>query len=167
MSVLAPAVGALLAAILESSVLTHLQVGSVRPDLVFAMGIAVAMVLGFESGMTWAFVGGIALDLLLPGQALGSSALTMVLLTAVALMVARAMWPPRILIVAGTAFVLTFAYQLSLGALRSVTEGTGFSGLSLPDMLLIGLLNAVIAGLWMLVVRALDLRFGEPDRLAW
>jgi rod shape-determining protein MreD len=167
MSILAPAVGALLAAILESSVLTHLQVGSVRPDLVFAMGIAVAMVLGFESGMTWAFVGGITLDLLLPGQALGSSALAMVLLTAVALMVARAMWPPRVLIVAGTAFVLTFAYQLSLGTLRSVTEGTGFSGLSLPDMVLIGVLNAIIAGLWVLVVRALDLRFGEPDRLAW
>ena len=63
MSVLAPAVGAVLAAILESSVLTHLQVGSVRPDLVFAMGIAVAMVLGFESGMTWAFVGGISLEI--------------------------------------------------------------------------------------------------------
>ena len=72
MSVLAPAVGAVLAAILESSVLTHLQVGSVRPDLVFAVGVAVAMVLGFESGMTWAFVGGITLDLLLPGRALGS-----------------------------------------------------------------------------------------------
>ena len=75
MSVLAPAVGAFLAAVIESSVLTHLQVGSIRPDLVFAVGIAVAMVLGFESGMTWAFVGGLTLDLLLPGRALGSTAL--------------------------------------------------------------------------------------------
>jgi hypothetical protein len=52
MSVLAPAVGAVIAAIVESSVLTHLQVGGLRPDLVFAVGVAVAMVLGFESGMT-------------------------------------------------------------------------------------------------------------------
>ena len=79
MSVLAPAVGAVLAAILESSVLTHLQVGGVAPDLVFAVGVAVAMTLGFESGMTWAFVGGVSLDLLVPGRALGSTALTLVL----------------------------------------------------------------------------------------
>ena len=35
--------------------------------------------------MTWAFVGGVSLDLLLPGRVLGSSALTLVLLVGVAL----------------------------------------------------------------------------------
>ncbi len=34
-------------------------------------------------------------------------------------------------------------------------------------LVLIGLLNAVIAGIAAVVVRALDLRFGEPERLAW
>ena len=136
MSVLAPAVGAVLAAILESSVLTHLQVGSVRPDLVFAVGIAVAMVLGFESGMTWAFVGGIALDLLLPGRALGSSALTLVLLTAAALMVARVMWPPRLVIVGGTVLVLSFAYQLMVLGLLALTAGVAFIGVSPADLVL-------------------------------
>jgi len=167
MSVLAPAVGAVLAAILESSVLTHLQVGSVRPDLVFAVGIAVAMALGFESGMTWAFVGGVALDLLLPGRALGSSALTLLLVTGAALMVARVLWPPRAVLVAGTAFVLTFAYHaLVLGTL-AFTEGVGFSGVSLSELALTGVLNAVIAGASVPVLRALDLRFGEHERLAW
>jgi len=148
-------------------VLTHLQVGGVRPDLVFAVGIAVAMVLGFESGMTWAFVGGVALDLLLPGRALGSSALTLVLLTAAALMVARVMWPPRLAIISGTAFVLTFAYQLMVLALLALTAGVAFIGLSWSNLVIIGLLNAAIAGLSVLAVRALDLRFGEPERLAW
>lgn len=167
MSVLAPAVGAVLAAILESSVLTHLQVGSVRPDLVFAVGIAVAMVLGFESGMTWAFVGGLALDLLLPGRALGSSALTLLVAVAVALLVARVMWPPRLLIVALTAFVLTFAYQALVLSLLAFVEGVSPAGMSLTDMAAIGLLNALIAGVAVPVLRALDLRFGEPERLAW
>ncbi len=167
MSVLAPAVGAVLAAILESSVLTHLQVGSVRPDLVFAMGIAVAMVLGFESGMTWAFVGGIALDLLLPGRALGSSALALLLVGAAALMAARVLWPPRLLFIAGTAFVLTFAYQLLVAALLAFTERAALTGVSLADMVVIGLLNAVIAGATVPLLRALELRFGEPERLAW
>ena len=167
MSVLAPAVGAVLAAILESSVLTHLQVGSVGPDLVFAMGIAVAMVLGFESGMTWAFVGGLSLDLLLPGQVLGSSALTLVLLIGAALMVARVLWPPRLAFVAGTAFVLTYGYHLILQGVDAMASGSAFAGFSISELTLIALLNAIVAGLAVPVVRALDLRFGEQERLAW
>ena len=167
MSVLAPAVGAVLAAILESSVLTHLQVGSIRPDLLFAVGIAVAMVLGFESGVTWAFVGGVSLDLLLPGRALGSSALTLLLVGAAALLVARVLWPPRLIFVAGTAFVLTFAYQAIVLGLLALVQGAGAAGVSLADLAVMGLLNALIAGAAVPVLRALDLRFGEPERLAW
>jgi rod shape-determining protein MreD len=167
MSVLAPAVGAVLAAILESSVLTHLQVGGVAPDLVFAVGIAVAMVLGFESGMSWAFAGGIALDLLLPGRALGSTALTLLLVTAAALVVARALWPPRLVVVSLTTFGLTFVYQVILTALLAFTIGVAFAGLALPQLVIAGLLNALIAAVAVVAVRALDLRFGEPERLAW
>jgi rod shape-determining protein MreD len=167
MSVLAPAVGAVIAAILESSVLTHLQVGGIKPDLVFAVGVAVAMVLGFESGMTWAFVGGVALDLLLPGRALGSSALALVLVAAMALVVARALWPPRLAFVSITAFVLTFAYQAMLLALLAVTAAVAISGWSLPEVVASGALNAATALVAAVVVRALDLRFGEPERLAW
>jgi rod shape-determining protein MreD len=167
MSVLAPAVGAVVAAILESSVLTHLGVGGVTPDLVFAVGVAVAMSLGFESGMTWAFAGGITLDLLLPGRALGSSALTLVLVTAMALLVARAFWPPRTIVIGLTTFVLTFAYQVLLLSLLAFTIGVAFAGLGITDLALAGILNAMIALVAVLVVRALDLRFGEPERLAW
>ncbi len=167
MSVLAPAVGAVLAAILESSVLTHLQVGSVKPDLVFAVGLAIAMALGFGSGMTWAFVGGVTLDLLLPGRALGSSALALVLATAAALVVARALWPPRLAYVGLTAFLLTFPYQVVLLALLALTTAISFGGLSLPEMALAGAMNAAIALVAVVAVRALDLRFGEPERLAW
>jgi len=167
MSVLAPAVGAVLAAILESSVLTHLQVGSVRLDLVFALGVAVAMTLGFESGMTWAFVGGVTLDLLLPGRVLGASALSLVLVTGVALLVARAFWPPRLVVVATTTFVLAFVYHaLGLGLL-AFSDGVGLGGISLPELLAIATLDAIAAGLAVPVIRALDLRFGEAERLAW
>jgi rod shape-determining protein MreD len=167
MSVLAPAVGAFLAAILESSVLTQLQVGSVKPDLVFAMGVAVAMVLGFESGMTWAFVGGVTLDLLLPGRAFGSTALALVLATAAALLVARATWPPRLIVVAATALGLTIAYQVMLLGLLALTSDVAFTGLSVTDVAVIGLANTAIAAVSVVAVRALDLRFGEPERMAW
>jgi rod shape-determining protein MreD len=167
MSVLAPAVGAVLAAILESSVLTQLQAGSVRLDLVFAVGVAVAMVLGFEAGVTWAFVGGVTLDLLLPGRVLGSTALTLLLVIAAALLVARVLWPPRLLFIATTAFVLTLAYQLIVLGLLAFTAGIGLAGISAPDLLFIALLDAIVAGAAVPVLRALDLRFGETERLAW
>jgi rod shape-determining protein MreD len=167
MSVLAPAVGAVLAAILESSVLTHLGIGGVTPDLVFAVGVAVAMALGFESGMTWAFAGGIALDLLLPGRALGSTTLTLLLVTAGALVIARATWPPRLIVVGASAFVLTFAYQALLLALLAFTINVAFAGLTFGNLVLGGVANALIAVVALLAIRALDLRFGEPERLAW
>jgi rod shape-determining protein MreD len=167
MSVLAPAVGAVLAAILESSVLTQLEMGSIKPDLVFAVGIAVAMVLGFESGMTWAFVGGLMLDLLMPGRALGATTLTLVLVTAMALVVARAMWPPRLIVIAVTTIALTFVYQILLLGLLTLTADVGFAGLSLGDLMVIGVVNGLIAAISVALLRALDLRFGEPERVAW
>jgi len=167
MSVLAPAVGAILAAIIESSVLTHLQVGSIKPDLVFAVGVAVAMVLGFESGMTWAFVGGVTADLLMPERVLGSTALALVVVTALALLVARATWPPRLAIVAGTTLALGIVFQLMLLALLAVTSGVGWAGSSIADLLAVAALDVVIAVPAALVLRAIDLRFGEPERVAW
>jgi rod shape-determining protein MreD len=167
MSVLAPAVGAFIAAVIEASVLTHAQVGSVKPDLVFALGIAVAMVLGFESGMTWAFTGGVTLDLLLPERTFGSTALALVLVTALALLVARAVWPPRILVVAATTFALAIVYQLLVLGILGATEGVGFVGLDASQLALIAIMDAAIAGVTVTVVRAIDLRFGEPERLAW
>jgi rod shape-determining protein MreD len=167
MSILAPAVGAAVTAILESSALAHLQMGGVKPDLVFAVGVAVAMVLGFEAGVTWAFVGGVMLDLLIPGRALGSTTLVLLLVTAMALTVARAMWPPRLVIVAITVFVLSVAFQVLLLSVLAVTVDVAFAGLSVGELLLSALLNVLVAALSVVAIRALDQRFGEPERLAW
>ena len=167
MSVLAPAVGAAFAAVLEASVFAHFNVGSAQPDLVFAVGIAVAMVMGFESGMTWAFTGGIALDLLVPGRPLGSTALTLLLVTGVSLTVARALWPPRVAFIAATAFGLAFLYQGLLLGVLALTAAIAFVGLSFGDLFVVSIADMVIAAIAAIIVRALVLRFGEPDRVSW
>jgi rod shape-determining protein MreD len=167
MSVLASAVGAILAAILESSVLTHLAVGGVTPDLVFAVGIAVAMVLGFDAGMTWAVAGGLMLDVVMPERVLGSTALTLVLVVGIALLIARATWPPRISVIAATVFGLSLVYQLMLLFVLGVTSGVSWADISVTDLLFTAVLNMLVAIPAVLVARALDLRFGEPERVAW
>jgi rod shape-determining protein MreD len=167
MSILASAVGAILAAMLESSVLTHLAVGGITPDLVFAMGVAVAMVLGFDAGMTWAVAGGVMLDILMPERVLGSTALTLVVTIGLALFVARATWPPRLSMIAVTAFALSLVYQLLLLFLLGVTSSVSWTGVSVADLILTALLNVILVVPSVLVARALDLRFGERERVAW
>jgi hypothetical protein len=69
--------------------------------------------------------------------------------------------------IAGTTMGLTFAYHVLLQAVQAMTSGAAFAGLSLPDLIMISLLNGLIAAISVPVIRALDLRFGEPERLAW
>ncbi len=167
MGLLSAAVGAIMAAILEVSVLSQLQLGGVTPELVLAMGIAVAMVAGFEAGMIWAFLGGVMLDMLLPERPLGATTLVLLVATGLALLMARVMEPPRIIVIAATAFVLSFTYQAALLGLLAVTAGISMPSLQPAQMSVSAVLAAVIAGATAWVVRSLTLRFGSAERTDW
>jgi rod shape-determining protein MreD len=62
MSHLLAAVGATAAALVEHSLVPYLSVGGVHPHPVLVFGVIWTIAVGIESGLTWAFVGGIALD---------------------------------------------------------------------------------------------------------
>ncbi len=167
MGLLSAAVGAIVAAILEVSVLSQLQLGGVTPESVLAMGIAVAMVAGFEAGMIWAFLGGMILDMLLPERPLGATTLVLLVATGLALLVARVTEPPRSIVIAATAFVLSFMYQAVLLGLLAVTAGISMPSLPPAQLSVSAVLAAVIAGAAAWVVRSLTLRFGSSERTDW
>lgn len=167
MSLLIAAVGATIAAILETSVLTQLLVAGVKPDLVLATTIAVAVVLGFEQGLTWAFVGGLLLDLLSPDRAIGSTTLAMLLVVGAALLLARAVDAPGSALIAILTVVLTFVYQGILMVLLAVTSGTEMQPLNAPVFAAIGIVNAVMAVFAAAIIRRVSQRFGRVDRLTW
>ncbi len=167
MGLLSAAVGAIVAAILEVSVLSQLQLGGVTPELVLAMGIAVAMVAGFEAGMVWAFLGGVMLDMLLPERPLGATTLALLVAIGAALLVARVTEPPRLIVIAGTAFVLSFLYQAVLIVLLALTAGIAIPSLQPASMTISALLVAAIATLTAVVARSLTLRFGTTERTDW
>lgn len=156
-----------MAAILEHSVLTQLQVGGVKPDLVYSLGIAAAMVLGFGEGMVWAFVGGLMLDMLLPERPIGSTSLALLIVFGVALLVARATHPPRLSIIALTTFLLSFMYQALSLILLALTAGVAISGVPFFSFLAIAILDAAIAVIAAAIMRALVLRFGPAERADW
>jgi hypothetical protein len=63
--------------------------------------------------------------------------------------------------------VLAVVFQLLLLAVLMVSAGVSLVGLSVPDLLVVAVMDAVIALPALLAARALDLRFGDPERVAW
>lgn len=62
MTHLLAAVGATAAALVELSLVPYLGVGGSHPHPVLVFGVIWTIAVGLESGLVWAFVGGIALD---------------------------------------------------------------------------------------------------------
>ena len=73
--------------------------------------------------MIWAFLGGLMLDMLLPERALGATTLALLVAVGAALLVARVTAPPRLIVIAATAFGVSWLYQVLLIALLALTAG--------------------------------------------
>jgi len=64
MGLVLAAVGAAVAALLEFTIASRIQVAGVQLQILLVFGILLTLVSGFEHGMAWAFVGGLFADLL-------------------------------------------------------------------------------------------------------
>src|SRR5215210_168307 len=93
---------ALAVALLELSAGPHFSVGDAQPHLVLLLGVIVTITGGARIGLPWAFVGGIALDVL-AGRPLGTTAFALILPIAVAGLVSASV--ARIRLVAAIALV--------------------------------------------------------------
>lgn len=167
MGLLSTAVGAVVAAILEVSVLAQLQIAGIRPDLVLAVGIGVAMTMGFDAGIVWAFVGGLLLDVMLPERPIGSTTLAMLIAVGLSLVVARVVESPRLVVIGATAFVITFLYEGLLTGILALASGVAIGSLSLTSWAVASLVSGLIAALTAWVIRSLLLRFGAFERVDW
>lgn len=167
MGLLSTAVGAVMAAILEVSVLAQLQLAGTRPDLVLAVGVGVAMTLGFDAAMVWAFVGGLLLDVMLPERPIGSTTLAMLVAVGLSMVVARVVESPRLLVIGATAFAITFLYEGLLTGVLALASGVGIGALSLSSWAAVAVVSGLIASLTAWVIRSLQLRFGAFERVDW
>ena len=60
---------AVVTALIEFTVVPYLKVGDAGPHPVLVFGVITAIISGLETGLTWAFVGGLALDIAHPATA--------------------------------------------------------------------------------------------------
>lgn len=167
MGLLSTAVGAVVAAILEVSVLAQLQLGGIRPDLVLAVGIGVAMTMGFDAGIVWAFVGGLLLDVMLPERPIGSTTMAMLITVGLSMVVARVVETPRLLVIGATAFAVTYLYEGLLMIILALASGVDIGTLSLASWTAVAVVSGVVAAITAWVIRSLLLRFGPFERVDW
>ena len=78
MRLLVAAAVATMAALLELTVVPRLSVNGAHPHLALVLGVIWTIAMGAESGLVWAFVGGLALDILAP-RPLGATAAALLL----------------------------------------------------------------------------------------
>ncbi|MBA2569729.1 MAG: rod shape-determining protein MreD [Chloroflexi bacterium] len=166
MSLPIAAVGALLAALLETSVLPELTIGGVKPDLVLVLAVVVAMVVGFEDSMVWAVVGGLLIDAL-SGRPLGATALVLLVVTGLAVLLARFTGRPRIITVGVAVFVSAWLFLALLTAILAATAGVGLTPVPLSTFIALAVLDTIVAILAVIVIRALLRRYGATERIDW
>ena len=126
MSLVLAAVGAAVAALIQSSILPFTAAGGAGLDLVLVLAVVWTMTVGLEGGLIWAFLGGLIIDVLLM-RPLGLTAFVLLLAVGAAWLVGRisprAFYPIVVAtaaIAAGIASVLTVVL---VGALRGLPSG--------------------------------------------
>jgi hypothetical protein len=163
MSLLVAAVGAVLASLLETSVLPELHLPI---DLVLVFAVTSAMMLGVEEGLTWAFLGGITLDLLVAGtRPLGLTALCLLLTTGGGIVIARLTQPPRVLVVMVSVLALTYVYHGLLGVTIAATQDLTLDGLSFTTITISAVLNMLLAGLVARAITVMRLRMTPVEHV--
>jgi rod shape-determining protein MreD len=157
---------ALIAALIETSVLPEIPIAGATADLVLVCAIAAALVLGVADGLVAAFLGGLLIDLLLPGRPLGAATVSLLLVIGIALVVSRVIGSARRFSAVLLAVVLTVAYEIVLMLVLVVTENAPLS-ISPTVLIAAAVMNAIFVIPFVVVFAAIERRFGATERTPW
>jgi rod shape-determining protein MreD len=166
MSIPFAAVGAVLAALIETSVITQLAIAGVKLDLVFVLTIVAAMVIGVEDGLTWAFLGGLMLDMLVPDRRIGMTPLILLILAGVAFAIGRFTPGHRVAVAGVAVFLLSLVYQVLVIEVLAVTTGTT-AHLSFGPIMLTALVDLAIGLAAAALAHLVWRRFGPQEQIEW
>ena len=162
------ALGAIVAALLETTVMPEVAIFGVQANLLLTLAVTATVIMGIEDGLVWAFHGGRLVDMLTPARPIGAT--TFVLLVSVGLAAAGTRFVGQtragaLLLV----FVLTWAYHVLLLATLALTEGVAAGSFDFQHVLGASVLNTLLAIPFVALFVLLERRFGPQDRerAAW
>jgi rod shape-determining protein MreD len=119
MTLLVAAIAATVAAIVELSITPYLRVGDAQPHLVFVLAVVWTVAIGIDSGLVWAFVGGLVLDTLAQ-RPLGSTVFALLLVVGVTGILGRSLARIRPVVAIIATLLLSLVYSMTLILLFSV-----------------------------------------------
>ena len=166
MSLTLAAVGAVVAAVLQLTIVPYLGIAGAYPDLLLVVAVVATFAWSTEAGMTLAFVGGLMIDLLAP-RPIGLTAFTLLLSTGIAAVIGRVVQRGRVLAPIVLIFGLSFVTDLTFLGLFTALQGK----LAVTDPVQLILPGAVystaIAVVLSPAAMAINRRFSERERVAW
>ena len=168
MSLVLAAVGAAVAALIQSSILPFTAAGGAGLDLVLVLAVVWTMTVGLEGGLIWAFLGGLIIDVLLM-RPLGLTAFVLLLAVGAAWLVGRvsprAFYPIVVATAAITAGIVSVLTVVLIGTLRGLPPGVEPLTQAVPTGLLAGLAAAAIAPVPVILQRRRSA--DETERVDW
>ena len=119
MTMLVAAIAATVAAIVESTITPYLRVGNAQPHLLFVLAVVWTVAVGVDSGLVWAFVGGLALDTLTQ-RPLGTTAFALLVVVGLTAAIIRPLNRLRPIAAIPITAMLSLLYSMTLATLFSV-----------------------------------------------
>ncbi len=166
MSLTLAAVGAVVAAVLQLTIVPYLGIAGAYPDLLLVVAVIATFVWSTEAGMTLAFVGGLMIDLLAP-RPVGLTAFTLLVSTGIAAVLGRLIQRGLIVTPIVLIFVLTFVTDLLFLAMFAALRGRLDVGDPIQLILPGAIYSTAIAAIVAPLAAALHKRLAERERVAW
>ncbi len=157
---------AVVAALVEFTVVPYLKIGDAVPHPVLVFGVIWAIAGGLESGLAWAFVGGLALDIL--GQRpLGSSAFALLVAIGAASVIGGFFSRVRIAAPVIATAIASLIYSMLLLAATTALSSSQLSNAALGTIVPSAVYDTVLAALVGPLVIAIAMRRREAERVDW
>jgi rod shape-determining protein MreD len=165
MTLLVAAIAATVAAMLESTITQYLRVGDgAQPHLVFVLAVIWTVAAGLDSGLVWAFVGGIALDTLAQ-RPLGSTAFALLIAVGATSVLTRVLARIRPIVTIIATAVLSLVYSMTLVLLFSVLRPPAALSDPLRIVLPSVLYDAILAAVLGPLIVSIHDRLADEERV--
>ena len=160
------AAGAVVAALLQITIVPYLRIGGAQPDLVLVFAVTATIAGSVEAGLISAFIGGLMIDLLAP-RPIGMTAFMLLISVGIAAVIGRTLdrvlYVVPIIAVFLTSMLTSTLYLVLYGALRAPIPVADPVAAMLPTALYSTAVAAVVGP----IAIALRRRSAERERVAW
>ena len=157
---------AVVTALAEFTVVPYLQIGDATLDATLVIAVIWAIAGGLEAGLTFAFVGGITLDIL--GQRpLGSTAFALLVAVGIASLIGGALTRVRIVAPVVATVVASPVYQMLLLFATTLLTTAPLPDAALPTLLPSTIYDTVVAAILGPLAMAIVLRRQAQERMDW